>query len=1082
MSTCWSGYKKITSDESLSKNETYIHKIVFSALRKKWIELHDGNKDCEDNRDLKKAVLKEIEKKIDSHSYNDAIRFFAKLIEIGNIEGRWHITIPPYHQTVRRERSPFTSYSFKNNEFSNNLNDFMKKILSSKDSIDNKDLSIIILISAIINGGVLTWERIAGVCRITDSMIRSEEGLIRVDVEIESSDRTGMFSKKENSTTTLWRWYPDSMTAFLLHVWKKKTNKPLYNDMDLHRISDKGVMTNIIYYLKHHNYERNMLPDSLSKLIECGKSHLSFNVPGFLVQYASGRNKSSSLMALPYARVRTNRAGIINSKEEYYEQDKTIELSMPIKEIRQDMRALEGNILKIIRPMIHAACKDKVKLSNDIKREIDKHNIVTSSLFGAVINWIIYMLEKDTLKRNKIKIKSIYEYVCALAPRLVSYGSGLDMITSNEDHFLDLYGSVLADCSSDNRRQFVSSRIKEFHDFIREKYGAAKIDFNEIDGFLKGGGAVSSNVITPQEYNNILLLLTPKNAVLHRRLEVSVLIVMLGFRLGLRLGEVLRITLNDITFGESGEIFIQANVYGELKTRNARRRLPIGILVPNHERDRLQQWHTIRSNEIGNKAKDNALLFTLEPIQDNLIRMDAVLPDIHKAMRLVTGDETVRYHIFRHSFANWLLIRLVANEIPGAIDSRISAFDDIMFSDEECRSLRTYFFPQGYTDNSNLHPVRSALYQLAQLMGHSSADITLKHYVHICDYLLGKSLPNTLDWIDVKTFIKLTNMRKSSAYTYLKLLGNLEPGNHQFFKRLSRWANIQTDPIDSQLSIPNLKPLVDEVEDTKFSLQADSIFEVFKDLWTAADKKVKEEKGKKSHKITIDGIIQSKLVILSKQKELNIHILNQWRKATLNFQKKYRTRTKKNIHPRLPLLPNMKLGYEVEKETKKLLTLLLTKSENDNERIVEYGIKTFLEHVTADNSEVRFIGFDEAVKYLKFLKILELEDDRIRIYYLEGLVSDSNEQIQRRTAWEKILGLPVNLLPINSSRTAQRSTKYGSVGISVDSSCFTKLQKLNDMKNSPSRRATPAFRTAIQIFEILQIKNNTFTIHCRDVA
>ena len=115
---------------------------------------------------------------------------------------------------------------------------------------------------------------------------------------------------------------------------------------------------------------------------------------------------------------------------------------------------------------------------------------------------------------------------------------------------------------------------------------------------------------------------------------------------------------------------------------------------------------------------------------------------------------------------------------------------------------------------------------------------------------------------------------------------------------------------------------------------------------------------------------------------------------------------------------------------------------------------------------------------MKFLKILEIENKRIRIFYLENNNPDSNKQKQRHSAWENELGLSVELVNPKNSRRIQSSTKYGTVGISVDSQSFTK----GDEQFSLSRKASAEFSNAIQIFEILRIKNDTFTIHCQDAA
>src|SRR5690606_2663154 len=99
---------------------------------------------------------------------------------------------------------------------------------------------------------------------------------------------------------------------------------------------------------------------------------------------------------------------------------------------------------------------------------------------------------------------------------------------------------------------------------------------------------------------------------------------------------------------------------------------------------------------------------------------DLVFPILHKAMRSVTGDQSLRYHHLRHSFGSLTLLRLIAAD-HGA---PVGFFDQRPHQNEEL--LRASDFKNTLMKLAG--PTRKLLYAVTRLLGHSGPDISLEHY------------------------------------------------------------------------------------------------------------------------------------------------------------------------------------------------------------------------------------------------------------------------------------------------------------------------------------------------------------------
>jgi len=159
---------------------------------------------------------------------------------------------------------------------------------------------------------------------------------------------------------------------------------------------------------------------------------------------------------------------------------------------------------------------------------------------------------------------------------------------------------------------------------------------------------------------------------------------------------------------------------------------PLYALLPDSTLNdllRLKQERIIES-KLSNENEVNhfELLFCKagEPIK--MLNSDYIIKPMMGILRGITNDDNIRFHHLRHSFANWLLIRLLANSYPKIIDSNIQVFNHDEFNEDKILKLNNELLYDGFK-------VRPILYQVANMLGHASPKTTLGSYIHLDDWI-----------------------------------------------------------------------------------------------------------------------------------------------------------------------------------------------------------------------------------------------------------------------------------------------------------------------------------------------------------
>jgi hypothetical protein len=210
------------------------------------------------------------------------------------------------------------------------------------------------------------------------------------------------------------------------------------------------------------------------------------------------------------------------------------------------------------------------------------------------------------------------------------------------------------------------------------------------------------------------------------------LITMLGYRCGLRRTEAWKLRLCDIQISQCPVLLVRASQHKTVKSSHATRQIPLKSLLIHEELSELLQWLEYRRLEqaLEGFETDTSFVFCQEHSGLSLVKEALIFPVIQTVLRAVTGDKTVRYHHLRHSCGNNLLLRLQGIEWPELA---------------LCQPAIVEPGAEAVFGLNHRQPSRKHLYQVSVLLGHASPEITLKNYIHHCDYLLRHFLNQAHD-------------------------------------------------------------------------------------------------------------------------------------------------------------------------------------------------------------------------------------------------------------------------------------------------------------------------------------------------
>ena len=804
-------------------------------------------------------------------------------------------------------------------------------------------------------------------------------------------------------------WYPDLLTETLL------VNKKLgaLDESTGHKREMAKKVSSFVQALlsdlpKDVRKSLSLKRQKFEKYLDIIAVGYDIYVPSFITRYAQGglvshSLKSSALSRIAGHQIQLDLESTFNGNWAPTDQDlhyTTKETSSnTYSEISEESQALDWSWIK--GKIIHDNSTDQ--LAESLELLMSRKDSMMSHIQKLVIMWGITLSKNGSSSFVNLRPGRIKTMISSIGSRLCPLIQERDITLYSAEELEGLYEDLLGTVSSQSLKRKLANILARFQSYLEREHYVDEIDSREVFGVQNSPIPVDANIILIDEYHHILATLEGISELeLAPELNIIVrLIFILGYRCGLRRNEGLKLRLEDIQGDDDLYLLIRPHKDRTLKTNNAKRVFKLNQFLSESELVLLKSWLQKRKDACDHKESNSPFLFYLTGSNSLCIDGDSVFPVIHSVMRAVCGDNSLRYHHLRHSFATLLLLKLMLND-----KSSLSIFDAYPQTQDWIRNsegLKRHLF-------GALSPTKKSLYALSMLMGHASPETTLEHYSHLLDYMArelievrlaptheqlaiasDQSMSTIYRWLEFGKNKYRENLRKKFLINELKTVPippaetirdfSLEPANSDLEKEFEQCRKILFKLIQSPKTLDRLMQLSDStgIAESDIEIWKNNLFSLL---------------GADAHKFD-----------MSNAKKINLENYNG---ETLPLPAKPR----KTIQDRLAYLSLLKSLDEMGTKQPEQLQILLS------------GFKLYSQK---RNHLMRFTSIEDAKPIIEVLSLLKTDDVALTFTLLHGK-GQSQSKVIRKCIPHWRMGLGISKKESFEAALANSDAKAGEFG------------------------------------------------------
>ncbi|MCY1503441.1 hypothetical protein D9M68_375660 [compost metagenome] len=387
----------------------------------------------------------------------------------------------------------------------------------------------------------------------------------------------------------------------------------------------------------------------------------------------------------------------------------------------------------------------------------------SESLEVLIREWAAYLVGGSSAYGHDIGRSSITRYARLLGEALASQLDGQSVFQMEPDALEIVYETVLDAQITDSKRRTLAKAIHEFHAFLGRRYHYPPISPYSVLGIGRDVASVDARILSEDQYQAVLRALDTSGLELRtpRLVTAAKLFLILGFRLGLRRNEALKLRLSDLHLPELSsdarerirgrhpemrilsnqelaglelpvDLLVRPHAQRGLKTQNSVRRLPLRLLLEPEELELLMVWYQQRQVE-ETRAPSSEFLFCIPELRTQWVSESTLLPALHACMRAVTGSEVIHYHHLRHSCATWQMLKLMGTITDSAPEL---IFRDLPLT---TRWLSDNARQREALISANGGPTRRIVHIVSALLGHGSPKTSLLHYIHSLPLVMAQA-------------------------------------------------------------------------------------------------------------------------------------------------------------------------------------------------------------------------------------------------------------------------------------------------------------------------------------------------------
>ena len=993
--------------------------------------------------DEAQSLVDTLQKNTPGHIFKHKVSYLIQGLVKGAQELEWDVAIPDPPLVIPRDKPRLTLESFTALPQVYTVQAAFRENLSQSPPETYTARVGQLLLSAILFGGLVykrwfpSWVEALKCANCMESGLWLDMTLTSVHLErqrratkkAESNEKSRATKPNHTNNREKWvihkRWFADPLSHALILRWHDKF------PTDLNAKHNPSPLLAVRHYLDLILGKDNKTSESfVMALLEGSATRTGLAVPAFLLAYAEGKNKSVSLSSATWERLVTGACITTSKKARTGNNDEFIPVAefMAVPAPKRiapmiNQEKMLNDVLQIILPSGTNCKRQKSESREALQTYFEKNSETMCPSLTCLILWCIDLLtsysHKELIRgrvKGSIKASSVQTYLDAIGKRLITVVSKAQLLDLENDELHDIYREVIDICPTDKSKNTAGGRLYGFHQFLMSKFGVPSIDFSDLG--VKSGpveAGVNANLISFNSFDQMKKALCPTYSNASRMRKMQFFIATIAFRCGLRRNEVLKLRLIDFQGEAEPELLVRNNRYAYVKSSESIRRLPLWHLVDADELRYLLAWRKKRSLEDVTKIPES-LLFCQKGKPNEFLPDHEVFTPIMSALHQVTGDVNLVFHHFRHSFATWMLIRLLKN-FSDETRQRFHFLKDDHFSPANCDRLR-----KAVLENHMLG--QKALYATAQLCGHAGPQVTLLHYIHLCDWLLGVELalnenqPN----LDYDIISKVTGLTYNVIY-YNKNK-NMDESWYMshFLDKLKVTDAFKFQSIMQKVDTCLIPEKMNDHPDSELTLWQRVIAIIRERQVARLSFKILAERG---------GFSEDDVKFWCDNAELLATM-----KTELDHPRHVHGKTKRsNPNFRFPHLPR-------EGESRKIANIILNDYEASSGSVKEdliKGVRSFIANFSVSETGIPCLTYGEATEWIRFLIFLKVPLSQIHVVSSQpGISQIEHTVVQKKLA--VIFGLPESSVSIRSFHV---HSKTGNSIIQVRNSHADKNGKLN---------------------------------------
>lgn len=970
-------------------------------------------------RDDAEAFCEKLRINMPAHVYRQRRNLFVLGLEKGAKELDWNVHIPAPIGTYKREAPYFTrSAMFSLVRLREIENRFLESLNRPIPEIHHVVLGYIVF-SAAMYGGLI--DRYWLIAWLKDPFY----GLV-YDHHIAWVELYRSLTGKQNDSDVQGRrlhrrWFPDPLTLLLMGKLQRFITQAQYKRTNPWQY--------LLALMEHLEIPGPTRPKSLAEFLGVAHTRVALHSKTYLADYAASKLKSASLPPEIWARLRSGKSLPIKAEASYFEAEQSRlvkQLSIPVNKVSMTP-SMWRKLYEAIYPNVSrskAKRSSSAESKKNIQEFLDQYGVQLNPIGWLLAEWAKHLLsyKPGNRKGSKIAASSVYQYITTIAKPLSAHLGDEDIRGLSESEFYELYRDAIEQKSSEDIKKTTALRLSEFHEYLVHVWDVPPLDLSEFyRGHYKSELGVDANIICPAMYDGIIQALGGMTSSQPRQQQMLVLMTILGQKCGLRRAEVMTLLCSDIIGRYDPVLFVRHNPYAYKKSDNAIRQFPLKAFLTHKELNLLKKWVIQRDNEdsIANldpQQIDNRRLLFCQPGEPRSpVDEESAFRTIHLAMRQVTKDQTVHFHTLRHSFASWFLFRMEASDDPFWRPNSVAALNAPSNS-----------FRRSVTERARLalstQASRKSLYQLAQSCGHASPEMSLRHYVHILDLMLGLTCwrPTSQPHLSSASLMNITGLGQARVYRIKQESGQGDwlPSIYvpAAFKKLKHQFK---DGLAPSLKEMDTSPIVIAPKPLAWST-IQSVLE---------DRLIQKMSG--------DQLVQ--------KYSIEPDTLSQW---IARAGELYRMTTRSTAkHPKGK--PRHRNSEHLLRDSKRLSFLDRPLSRYDNamtnrifdryqradqnhKQVILEGVRYFVDHFSLSSGDLRFTDKALARTYTEFLSAIGIKPNEIRLIHYRGKGFEAVDAQAQLGNWAKALSVPFDQCELASSPPGQ-SKNDGTIGITLSS-------------------------------------------------